>query len=125
MDPVDEIWLGKTFRKTDWLLAGYKKLVTREAPISEKEGEKLGLNTVIRLFQLRESAKAKGNGSRRQSTDKIRLAIAQELPAGTPTFTWASTDISLSSEWAHHGRFYMENIIFLVRRCLDFSFLGH
>jgi len=84
------------------------------------------LNTVIRLFQMRESATKKGNSNnkkqtkRRADSDKIQLAIARELQsAGTPTPIWTTdSTISLSSESARHGRFYMENIIFLVEDTL-------
>lgn len=50
MDPVDIIWLGKTFHTTVWLLLGYGRLVARQTALSEDESQKLGLNTVIRLF---------------------------------------------------------------------------
>jgi hypothetical protein len=134
MDPVDKIWLGKTFRMTDWVLAGYKKLVVREAAISEDEGRKLGLNTAIRLSQIREAVlKADGTGPKQLHSEfikTVRLLIAREFKLldaeGTQTPAWASIanrqshGITLSSEWVHHGRFYMENIIFLVRHCLNF-----
>lgn len=139
---MDKVWLGKIFRTPDWLLDGYHNLVERKAAISEDEGEKLGLNTAIRLFHIREAAAAAkieaataaaaramkprggpARGVRSKSTqpEKIRAAISRELldVAGAQTPTWAnggqSHRISAGSELVHHGRFYMENIIFLVR----------
>lgn len=113
---------------SSWLRDGYQTLAVREAAISENEGGRLGLNTVIRLSHAREAAALVKTGPKRQLVlaQRIQPMVTRELldAEGARIPVWASTDrqshrISLGSELAYHEWFYMVNIVFLVRRCLD------
>ncbi|KAF8066541.1 hypothetical protein FPV67DRAFT_1195147 [Lyophyllum atratum] len=52
--PVDKVVLAKEYKVPDWLLAGYHELVKRSAPIAPAEAVRLGLETTVLLFHVRE-----------------------------------------------------------------------
>lgn len=53
--PIDRVVWGAEYDVgNNWLLKGYTALGTREEPLSDEEGMRLGLHTVLRLSRLRE-----------------------------------------------------------------------
>ncbi|GLB40856.1 hypothetical protein LshimejAT787_0900710 [Lyophyllum shimeji] len=54
IDPVDKVVLAKEYKVPDWLLAGYHELVKRSTPITPLEAARLGLETTVYLFHVRE-----------------------------------------------------------------------
>lgn len=54
IDPVDKVVLAKEYKVPDWLLAGYHELVKRNTPITPAEAARLGLETTVYLFHVRE-----------------------------------------------------------------------
>ncbi|RXW15173.1 hypothetical protein EST38_g10675 [Candolleomyces aberdarensis] len=52
-DPIEQIVLGRAAYVPKWVLNGYETLVARPECISEKESEKIGHLTTVRLYILR------------------------------------------------------------------------
>jgi hypothetical protein len=57
---VNRIVLAKEYGISEWLLAGYKALITREETIDLQEGEKIGLRNSLQLYQLRDKHHRQG-----------------------------------------------------------------
>ncbi|EAU81191.1 hypothetical protein CC1G_11273 [Coprinopsis cinerea okayama7 len=49
MDPIQRVCLAKAYHVYDWLLEGYEALVEREEPITEEEGEQIGMGVALKL----------------------------------------------------------------------------
>lgn len=51
---IDKVVLSKKYNigNPQWLLAAYRELCTRRHPLSFVEGEKLGLETVIKIWEV-------------------------------------------------------------------------
>lgn len=58
IDLTTKILLGKQYKVGEWLFAAYEGLAKRTEPISLDEAERLGLETAIRLYQIREEGAA-------------------------------------------------------------------
>ncbi|KAL5511358.1 hypothetical protein ACEPAH_4574 [Sanghuangporus vaninii] len=54
-DPILKITLAKTYNIGDWLPPAYFSLVTRAEPLTLEEAEKLGMETTMKLTEVRES----------------------------------------------------------------------
>ena len=54
VDPIERIVLAVRHHVPQWLSGAYQELCQRQDPLSEQEGEKLGLSTVIKLMRARE-----------------------------------------------------------------------
>ncbi|KAL5532891.1 hypothetical protein ACEPAF_4665 [Sanghuangporus sanghuang] len=54
-DPVAKIVLAKTFGIKDWLLPAYFELATRKESFTLEEANKLGIECLVRLAEVRES----------------------------------------------------------------------
>ena len=54
LEPVDAIVLAVKHDVTEWLDTAYALLVLRDEPLNVKEGEKLGIVTVVHLAKARE-----------------------------------------------------------------------
>ncbi|KAI1788338.1 hypothetical protein LXA43DRAFT_1159976 [Ganoderma leucocontextum] len=66
MSPVDKIVLAQEFDIDGrWLLAAYTALCERPSPLSVSEGTRLGLETAMRVAQLREQLRASSRKSSR------------------------------------------------------------
>ena len=54
MSTIEKIALSKKYNVGNpyWLLAAYRELCTRRYPLSLVEGEKLGLETVIKVWEV-------------------------------------------------------------------------
>ena len=57
LDPVDKIVLAVDHHVQKWLKPAYVALCQRKDPIREEEGEKLGLDTMVKLARAREYAR--------------------------------------------------------------------
>ena len=55
VDPTERIVLAVRHNVPQWLSGAYQELCQRQDPLSEEEGEKLGLSTVIKLMKARET----------------------------------------------------------------------
>ncbi|KAL5529508.1 hypothetical protein ACEPAG_5493 [Sanghuangporus baumii] len=55
VDPILKITLAKTYRLQAWLPPAYSRLVTRTDPLTLEEAEKLGMETTMKLTEVRES----------------------------------------------------------------------
>lgn len=55
LEPVTMVVLGKEYKVLKWLKDGYKSLADRQETISIDEAKRLGLETAIRVFHLREN----------------------------------------------------------------------
>jgi len=53
-DPVERVVLAVKHNIPQWLVSAYQELCQRQNPLTEEEGEKLGLPTVIKLMKARE-----------------------------------------------------------------------
>jgi len=69
MNPVNRILLGRQYTLQTWLFAGYEELAKRTEPISIGEAERLGWDTAILIFQIREESLAKFQTARITSRD--------------------------------------------------------
>jgi hypothetical protein len=147
LDSVDRILLGKAYGLSDWLLAGCKGLTEREETISGPEGRRLGPDTVAGLCQIREagikaSVQPGSTSSRHRGyfkiaeeqynyENRIRQVFCQEfanaetagnIPVSTARLQPWPIDKNLAasanSQPVRNERFYMEDIIFLVRNNL-------
>ncbi|EAU81246.2 hypothetical protein CC1G_09490 [Coprinopsis cinerea okayama7 len=49
MDPVQRVCLAKAYDVYDWLVSGYEELVERHDPITEEEGQEVGMGVALRL----------------------------------------------------------------------------
>jgi len=54
VDPIERIVLAVQHNIPQWLSGAYQELCQRHNPLSEEEGERLGLPTVIKLMKARE-----------------------------------------------------------------------
>lgn len=54
VDPIERIVLAVRHNIPQWLSGAYQELCQRQDSISEEEGERLGLSTVIKLMRARE-----------------------------------------------------------------------
>lgn len=54
VDPIERIVLAVRHNIPQWLNEAYQELCQRQDSLSEEEGEKLGLSTVIKLMRARE-----------------------------------------------------------------------
>ena len=54
VDPIERIVLAVRHSVPQWLKGAYQELCQRQESLSEEEGEKLGLPTVIKLMRARE-----------------------------------------------------------------------
>ena len=54
VDPIERIVLAVRHNIPQWLSVAYQELCQRQDSLSEEEGEKLGLSTVIKLMRARE-----------------------------------------------------------------------
>ena len=54
MSTIEKVALSKKYNVGNpyWLLAAYRELCTRRYPLSIVEGEKLGLETVIKIWEV-------------------------------------------------------------------------
>ncbi|KAL5532858.1 hypothetical protein ACEPAF_4632 [Sanghuangporus sanghuang] len=55
VDPILKIMLAKTYNIEAWLPPAYFSLVTRAEPLTLEDAEKLGMETTIKLTEVRES----------------------------------------------------------------------
>jgi hypothetical protein len=55
LDPVERVVLAVRHNIPHWLVPAYQELCQRQDTLTEEEGEKLGLSTVIKLMRARES----------------------------------------------------------------------
>ena len=55
VDPIERIVLAVRHNIPQWLSGAYQELCQRQDPLSEEEGERLGLSTVIKLMRARET----------------------------------------------------------------------
>ncbi|KAF5372392.1 hypothetical protein D9615_009316 [Tricholomella constricta] len=87
-DPVEKVLLAKAYKVPEWLLSGYHELVKRSAPLTTAEAARLGLETTVQLFRVREeisSAEATYyNGYIRRREDQnfveqVKKAFRKEL----------------------------------------------
>ncbi|EGN92768.1 hypothetical protein SERLA73DRAFT_190621 [Serpula lacrymans var. lacrymans S7.3] len=73
MSPVDRIVLSRKFDiRSNWALSAYTELCERAEPLSMDEGHALGLDTTIRVSQLREKLRC-GRRPMRQSSLPHRI----------------------------------------------------
>ncbi|KAG7449823.1 uncharacterized protein BT62DRAFT_871066, partial [Guyanagaster necrorhizus] len=54
LDPVEHVVLAKSYSVSSWLRTGYLGLVKRTQPLSLEEAEKIGFQSAIQIFQVRE-----------------------------------------------------------------------
>ena len=54
MNPIDRIVLAVRHNVPQWLSGAYRELCQRQDSLSEEEGDRLGLSTVIKLMRARE-----------------------------------------------------------------------
>lgn len=147
MDSVDKILIGMAYSgATRLLLDGCSELAKRESTISRQEGQRLGVDTVARLCKIREDGlrgtldrlkslnSKKSNRKLREEYSydyegSVRSEFSQELAgeeivADFHNFLRATPQVDdgamvSSSAPSQHERFYMESIVFQVRRKLS------
>jgi hypothetical protein len=77
LQTVDRITLARECQIADWLLRGYRDLVTRSETISELDEERLGCSTVVKLFRIRD--RRRDNNYNYSVDGAIRTAFNTEL----------------------------------------------
>ncbi|KAH6910334.1 hypothetical protein BKA70DRAFT_1424881 [Coprinopsis sp. MPI-PUGE-AT-0042] len=50
--PIDRIVLAQAYNVPEWTLSGYRALVMRRKPVTAKEAEKLGMQAVLKVWQV-------------------------------------------------------------------------
>jgi hypothetical protein len=145
IDSMDRILLGQAYGVPDWLLSGCKTLAERDEPISGQEGRRLGPDIAVKLCQIREAgikasiqpapSQARCKNHFKAATekydyeDRIRSLFSEELADAEATSrTMVGTarlesqhidqnsEVPLNSQPEQNVRFYMECIVFLVRK---------
>ncbi|KAJ7072901.1 hypothetical protein C8F01DRAFT_973320, partial [Mycena amicta] len=51
--PVDKIWLGEKYDIKEWLAPAFLELALRKEPLSVAEGQKLGMDAVVRVGMMK------------------------------------------------------------------------
>ncbi|KAG2006793.1 hypothetical protein CC2G_014539 [Coprinopsis cinerea AmutBmut pab1-1] len=82
MDPIQRVCLAKAYHVYDWLLEGYEELVEREDPITEEEGEKIGMGVALKLCGI---ALRRVRG---ESHGLLWARLSDECTTTTITATW-------------------------------------
>jgi hypothetical protein len=136
MEATVMVVLGKVYGVESLVLRGYVELAKRTESISTEEGQRLGMDTVIKLYEVREAGiKAsfvKTKTFYKRTTEQynydnhIRLSLASQLaeasvPQAPVDPTIPSSQrlddgplASTASKPVRNGKFYMESIVFLV-----------
>lgn len=79
-EPIELVKAGRAAFIPSWVLAGYKKLVTKPDAISEKESGAIGHLTVVRLYIIRHSLQqAKGRPELCDGSDPLRPSVGDIL----------------------------------------------
>jgi hypothetical protein len=52
---IDKIVYGKKFHVTEWLEDAYMEICRRPRPITEEEGERMGMTDVVKIAEIREN----------------------------------------------------------------------
>ena len=104
VDPIERIVLAVRHNIPQWLSGAYQELCQRQDSLSEEEGERLGLSTVIKLMRAREILLSSGSDARDprftsrmnrtpgMSSTSTYLARMQLLDS-TPVRPWSSDDV--------------------------------
>lgn len=50
--PIDRIVLAQTYNVPEWTLSGYRALVIRRKPVTTEEAERLGMQNVLKVWQI-------------------------------------------------------------------------
>jgi hypothetical protein len=77
VEPVERIVLAVRHNVSQWLSRAYQELCQRQESLSEEEGEKLGLSTVIKLMKAREMLLLSGPDTRDPRFFASRMAQAR------------------------------------------------
>ncbi|KAJ2930169.1 hypothetical protein H1R20_g6962, partial [Candolleomyces eurysporus] len=90
MTAVNQIILAKEYNVSEWLLTGYKTLITREETIDLQEGEEIGLRNALQLYELRDQYFRQGwleetLESEIQCKFELELDIMREIEGKYPT----------------------------------------
>jgi hypothetical protein len=56
MDPVDKIVMARKFDVSQWLVTSLHALIQREKPLDLSEGNRLGMEWVLKVAEVRESS---------------------------------------------------------------------
>lgn len=60
--PAEQVALGRKYRVEDWTVKGFTELIKRESALTQKEREKLGTPTTIKIYEAREATFRTGSG---------------------------------------------------------------
>lgn len=89
---VDKVVLGHRFGHQEWLLPGYTGLCERDEPLTELEGERLGIKDVVAIAKVREDIRSL------QSIASPAITMTQSLRCmgnHTNTYTFNSSQTSM------------------------------
>jgi hypothetical protein len=70
--PAEQVALGREYRVEDLMVEGYKELIQRDSGLTQKEKEKLGASTTIKIYEAREATFRTGNGAKKLGFRDIR-----------------------------------------------------
>ncbi|KAJ6631395.1 hypothetical protein B0H10DRAFT_2299195, partial [Mycena sp. CBHHK59/15] len=76
-EPVDKIALGQQYGVTEWLAPAYVALCMRPAPITAAEGQKMGVDALVRIAALKDEVCA--NLTEYLDQDKFCALFANQL----------------------------------------------
>lgn len=82
--PIDKIVLGRKYRIDDWLAGAYVEVCSREAALTEEEGDRLGMKDVIKITRLRQGSKGT-SFSPIEGVDELMDAFGLPVVADTHT----------------------------------------
>lgn len=127
VDPIERIVLAVRHNIPQWLSGGYQELCQRQDSLSEEEGERLGLSTVIKLMRAREIllsgsdtrdprfAASRIHRTPGMSSTSVYLARMQLLDSTPVRPAWSSDDVFGSPHTGVELRFDPQRVADVVR----------
>ena len=125
VDPIERIVLAVRHNIPQWLSGAYQELCQRQDSLSEEEGERLGLSTVIKLMKAREILLCRSdiqrfppgmmNRTPGMSSTSARFAGMQLIESGPVRPGWSSDDIFSPFHTGMEPRFDPQRVADVVR----------
>jgi len=81
MKPIDKVVLARTYEVEKWLVEGYAELVRRDGGISSEERQTLGLETTLKLYEMREDTFKRGLKSRKRIFNDLEHEVYDRFKA--------------------------------------------
>jgi len=127
VDPIERIVLAVRHNVPQWLSGAYQELCQRHDTLSEEEGERLGLPTVIKLMKAREMlldprfvskmnrTPGMSSTSAHSGFTRMQLPRMQLMDTGPVQPFWSSDDVLVPPHPSMELRFEQQRVADVVR----------